>query len=188
MSEVVMSATIHWPFVMTTRRHPRRRAHLVVDAYTAWFRGRPERLMARAACGSELLAVQAVMEVPDDSALCDACALADYIRPCVYRFFDAAGHVLYIGCTKGLIGRLQGHASSPASREMWRQVYRFEYRAFGGHAEALAVEAAEIAMHRPPYNKDVSGRAPKPPFFTPRRSPRLPVPVTQFLPTEVRTA
>lgn len=83
------------------------------------------------------------------------------VRPyCVYRFFDGAGTLLYVGVSSCFIQRLCGHQDD---KEWFPEVCRMEIEYFDTRAEALAFESAEIRDRDPLYNvqgKRADGRRP----------------------------
>jgi predicted GIY-YIG superfamily endonuclease len=68
----------------------------------------------------------------------------------LYRLYDRAGELLYVGVTGNIATRWNGHASD---KEWWPQVARRELTWFADRAEALAEEEHAIWNERPRYNK-----------------------------------
>lgn len=67
----------------------------------------------------------------------------------VYRHFDAAGLLLYVGCTANPLARTSNHASQA---RWFRQVVRIEIEHFDSDNEAMAAEAEAIRSERPLFN------------------------------------
>lgn len=73
----------------------------------------------------------------------------------VYRCYDAADRLLYIGCTQDLAARMAVHqCDSPnrASRELVARLGRLDYEEYPNRASALAAERAAIADEAPLLN------------------------------------
>jgi DNA-binding XRE family transcriptional regulator/predicted GIY-YIG superfamily endonuclease len=71
-------------------------------------------------------------------------------RTALYRLFDEANRLLYVGITANPTRRWYGHASMSI---WWGEVLLREIEWFPSRTEALAREAAEIAGRRPRYNR-----------------------------------
>lgn len=70
-------------------------------------------------------------------------------RPtCVYRFYDAADRLLYVGLTLNLKQRLSAHRR----RAWWPEVTRQRIEWFEGRREAKAAERAALASEAPIHN------------------------------------
>jgi predicted GIY-YIG superfamily endonuclease len=70
---------------------------------------------------------------------------------CVYRAYNDADELLYVGVTGNLPERIKGHRSE---RSWWRvEVARVESDGVLPWAEALASERAQIAALRPRHNQ-----------------------------------
>ena len=67
----------------------------------------------------------------------------------LYRLFDAAGSLLYVGVTGDLRGRLAQHA---ADKPWWSQVARKTVTWYGSRSDALRAETAAIFNEHPRYN------------------------------------
>ena len=72
------------------------------------------------------------------------------MKTTVYRYFDAAGELLYIGVTKNLIDRQDAHQNT---KSWWSDVASASFVHFETRDEALAYEAAMIGIEFPKYNK-----------------------------------
>lgn len=156
----VLRAKPRGSFLITTRPIQARRAHLVAETMTVWNSGAFVDLMGSARCGRILASAAVHFEVPDDVELCDDCALAGFPgAACVYRFYDSAGQVLYIGCTINLAARILGHAKSQQSSAWWPLADHWTYEAYDDHGEALRAEARAIVAEQPLYNRDLTDRA-----------------------------
>lgn len=67
----------------------------------------------------------------------------------VYQYFDAAGHLLYVGVTGRNVKRGQEHART---KEWWPLVATSTVDHFPTRERALAEESYLIRYHQPPYN------------------------------------
>lgn len=73
----------------------------------------------------------------------------------VYKYYDAANRLIYIGITAQRIGRQVQHNDSS---EWWPYVARQEIEHYPSRADARAVERGLIELHRPPFNKQHNDR------------------------------
>lgn len=73
----------------------------------------------------------------------------------VYRAFNAAGRLLYVGCTTQPGQRMVAHRRESV---WWSGAVRFTFAAFADHQQALAAESDAITAELPRYN--VAGRSP----------------------------
>jgi predicted GIY-YIG superfamily endonuclease len=125
--------------------------HRVDRAVAVWIEpGRPW-FGARTMCGHRYGHVRFVIDVPDDAAsICDQCIFADWTPPIVvYRFYDAAGDLLYVGQTTNLISRTTWHSS----RSPWySRIASHTITVAATRREALAMERDAIRTERPLYN------------------------------------
>jgi predicted GIY-YIG superfamily endonuclease len=67
----------------------------------------------------------------------------------VYRFFDADGGLIYVGCTTNLPARLATHQNK--QRPWWTTVVRIDVEHFDSLSAARAAERAAISAEHPPY-------------------------------------
>jgi predicted GIY-YIG superfamily endonuclease len=66
---------------------------------------------------------------------------------CVYRIYDSAGGLLYIGVSASAIGRMAGHVTKPWADQIARiEVEHYEHKAAALRAEREAIRA-EQPMH-----------------------------------------
>lgn len=72
----------------------------------------------------------------------------------VYRVFDAADRLLYVGCSVAVDARLNQHAQSA---DWWLYQDRIERETFATRNEALAAESEAIATEHPRWN--INGRS-----------------------------
>jgi len=68
----------------------------------------------------------------------------------LYRFFDAAGHLLYVGITSDLPTRLRTHNRL---QNWWRDVVRTTLEHFDSREAARAAELVAIRDEHPRYNR-----------------------------------
>jgi len=81
--------------------------------------------------------------------------------PGVYRFFDPAGALLYVGKAANLKRRVSSYFSAAAAkrpRRFYARIHRLEYDAKGTELEALLEEARLIARRSPAGNVQVQVR------------------------------
>lgn len=76
-------------------------------------------------------------------------ARRDTAPQALYRFYDAAGRLLYVGITADLPRRLGRHKRD---RPWWADVTRVEVAHYPDRENALAAEAEAITDERPLYN------------------------------------
>jgi hypothetical protein len=69
----------------------------------------------------------------------------------VYRYYDVAGRLLYVGATGSGYYRAHGHARSGAA--WWPLVTRGEFEHFTTMAEAYSAERRQIVQLGPLYNR-----------------------------------
>jgi hypothetical protein len=96
--------------------------------------------------------------------------MADREAWTVYRYYDAAGRLLYVGATGSGYYRAHGHARSGAA--WWPLVARGEFEHFATMAEAYSAELRQIVQLSPLFN-----RADNPQWQGPRavREPDAPI-------------
>ncbi|WP_250029677.1 GIY-YIG nuclease family protein [Paractinoplanes maris] len=106
------------------------------------------------ACRGFITTAIAVLEPPEHLELCDDCVLSGMEQPSVYRFFDAADRLLYVGCTSNIIRRFMQH-SSPLSPSLawWPVQRRHVIETFGSMPEAFAAEDRIIDTELPLFAK-----------------------------------
>ena len=88
----------------------------------------------------------------------DRAMLADLPdRPGVYLFYGPQNELLYVGKSRNIRGRVQGHFSgddrSAKGMELCRQIHRIETRTTAGELGALLLESSLIKELHPIYNR-----------------------------------
>lgn len=71
-----------------------------------------------------------------------------YKRTCVYRFYDAAGDLLYVGLSMNFEGRVYKHRRKP----WWPDVARTEFAWFDDRETAQQAERNAIYYEHPIHN------------------------------------
>lgn len=130
--------------------HPGRN-HLVIRAATLG-----ARTVALTGCGKVLARPLLHSDPENHLELCDDCALADYRRPTVYRFFADDDALLYVGCSTAFDLRVRGHMTAS---EWWPEVARATWVEYDDAAEAFAAECLAIETEQPRYNKQLARSA-----------------------------
>jgi hypothetical protein len=87
-------------------------------------------------------------------------------RTALYRHFDAAGQLLYVGISKSAIARLAQHSDKPWLDDL--ATMKVEY--FPTRGEAEAAEIAAIRTERPMHNRTFGSSKPSPNGLEPARS------------------
>ncbi len=87
----------------------------------------------------------------------------------VYRCYDDAGELMYIGCSKRLCSRLNWHRRNTSWGKM---VHRVDAVNFTSRKDALAAEARAIADEQPPFNKNHRFRRGRHDHLGPRFHPK----------------
>jgi excinuclease UvrABC nuclease subunit len=72
----------------------------------------------------------------------------------VYRFYNADGELLWVGCTANLFSRLLSHRSGSPFHT---QIASVQLEHFDSRTEARAAETAYIETLRPAYNIEHNG-------------------------------
>lgn len=75
---------------------------------------------------------------------------SDYV---VYRFVDVHNHVIYVGRTYDLYGRMKSHKELGIG-ENYYDIERIEFIEVASYEESKMVETHFIAKYRPKYNKN----------------------------------
>lgn len=138
-----------------THRHYRDDVHNVIDIDGARAFGYP--LIAE--CGR--VWIPAPADETRDLPLCLDCEAANAprvdlraTRPhYLYRCYDAAGRLIYVGCSVSPVQRMDQHK---ASSWWFDQVEKFRYTVFPGRDKAIDMERAAIATENPRWN--IQGR------------------------------
>lgn len=148
---ITLQAKVRSAWVTSTVQRTRVPSHLVSGAATRWSADGC-RLIVEAVCGS-VISKPHLTDDPEDDNVCDGCVLKheDWI---VYRYFDADGAVIYIGCTNDQLGRMYQHSRSTP---WWHEVRSQQVERYPSRDEGLAAEALAIRTEYPLYN--VRGKA-----------------------------
>ena len=96
----------------------------------------------------EALAQQAYAQEVAGGALMTADQEFEARENFVYRYFDRAGQLLYVGVTNAPENRHRGHARKP----WYRQIARKTLTPYSCRSAALAAERHAIATERPLHN------------------------------------
>lgn len=87
--------------------------------------------------------------IPDELEVCRlALKLLGVVH--LYRHFDAAGNLLYVGISLSTVDRLGQHA---CNAHWFQRISRIDVEKFGTRQEAEAAEREAIRKERPLYNK-----------------------------------
>lgn len=87
----------------------------------------------------------------------------------LYRFYGAAGELLYVGITRNPSARWKAHGRT---KEWWTEVARIDLETFESRESVLAAERAAIRAEHPRYNKVHNGTGDlAAPVVTPARDP-----------------
>ncbi|AEV86671.1 UvrABC system protein C [Actinoplanes sp. SE50] len=141
-------------FVYTPNKHRyNTRFHLPRAAAVAWREDQPPRYQAQTMCGRYLTWFTTSMDAPAGLEICDECALAEYLRPAVYRFFDADDRLLYVGYSRTVLHRIKQHSRDPKSQRWWIHQVHASVEWFETEEEGLAAETAAIRSEKPLYNR-----------------------------------
>lgn len=77
-------------------------------------------------------------------------------RPGIYKMFDRAGDIIYIGKAKNLKNRVSSYyktqTASPKQQVMMTKVVNIEVTLTHTEGEALLLECQQIKRHKPRYN------------------------------------
>lgn len=84
------------------------------------------------------------------TSLAHAQPSAREVSTSVYRYYDRAGMLIYVGITRQGMGRNRQHNQNA---EWWQHVTSQEVEHYSTRAEAAAREKALIRRFRPPFNK-----------------------------------
>jgi excinuclease UvrABC nuclease subunit len=86
--------------------------------------------------------------------------------PGIYRFYDAADAIVYVGKSVCLRDRVRSYFSGKASdrklRRLRQEVVRLDWRETGSELEALLLESRLVKLHQPRFNVLLRGFVPLP--------------------------
>lgn len=143
----VRPAVLRSPFATGAERIDSRK-HLAGPLVAiAWIEARPVAMGVRYVCGESTTSGRDASSM-DDARLCDRCVLASEGFQ-VYRYYDADGLPVYIGCTSQPLPRMAQHQRASA---WWPEVAEVRTEYFANQAEALAAEANAILTEQPRHN------------------------------------
>lgn len=124
------------------------KTHMVYSAFAEWDNGHPVA-NAVARCGNLMHRVRFAMTPELDREICDECLLADYRPETVYRLFNAAGELLYVGYTFNPIARIKGHRRE----SYWgSEIASVRLEFFDSEKLARSAEARIINDEKPLHN------------------------------------
>ena len=115
----------------------------------AVFKGGQARFGARWLCGGGSADVQILADAEAQGGVCPRCEDIA-LGPSVYRCFDAAGDLIYIGSSTAHLKRMQTHETQTS---WWPEVADVTTRRFECITEARAAERLAILAEHPKYNK-----------------------------------
>lgn len=128
--------------------------HLPEVAFIGWYGEHRPRYAVRMRCGRIYDRFATSVFEPDGVALCDDCVLIDMRQHTVYRFFDAADQLLYVGYTVDPIERFSRHSKPYSeSTRWWPLQHHYTLVTFDSEADARAAETRAIRLERPLYNR-----------------------------------
>jgi excinuclease UvrABC nuclease subunit len=87
-------------------------------------------------------------------------------RPGIYRFYDAAGSLVYVGKSVCLRDRVRSYFSGKADckkvRRLRQEIARLDWEETGSELEALLLESRLVKRHQPRFNVLLRGFVPLP--------------------------
>ena len=128
-------------------------AHFSSKFY-AYFQDGKVRFVADYLCGNGNNNAVVLTSVDAHYGMCEVCEDAAK-GPCVYRCFNEAGDLLYIGSTKTYLRRLQSHGTQS---EWWPDVAATKAQRFPTLHEARVAERQAIGTENPIHNRQRPGR------------------------------
>lgn len=133
-----------------------RLVHRIDFAVAVWMDDYP-LVGVQTVCGRPLAEADFHTHAPEGRRylhLCDDCLLHEENQlPTVYRCFDAAGSLLYVGCTKDFLNRLFQHWTPSTRKPWWHRVASITRETFPTMADALAAERHAIQTEHPEMNQ-----------------------------------
>jgi predicted GIY-YIG superfamily endonuclease len=130
------------------------RFHLPESAFAAWVEeDAPPKCTVWTRCRRRLGWFTTSMTPPDGFEMCDDCALADWIRPSVYRWFGDEDRPLYIGFSVDPLLRFKQHSRDKHSQRWWSLRRSVTITPYATEAEGRAAEIEAIAAEKPIYNR-----------------------------------
>lgn len=134
------------------------KAHLIAKAWAYWplsgsFDRQPT-LAVDAECGEVVhgfYGARTLLELPDFYQLCEKCTFADFVPPyMVYRLYDAAGDLLYVGQTGDFLVRIRGHFQQS---RWWSEVDRWFLEPHQTMQSSIDAEIEAIQNEHPRHNR-----------------------------------
>jgi hypothetical protein len=122
--------------------------------FEAYFQDGKVRFVADYLCGNQNPDVVVLASADAHYGMCEVCEDAAK-GPCVYRCFDTAGDLLYIGSAKAYLRRMQSHVTQS---EWWPEVANTKVQRFPTLLEARVAELHAITAENPRHNRQRPGR------------------------------
>jgi hypothetical protein len=137
-------------WISATTPRGRQPIHRVTRAWTLAGLGKNIRVGGSAVCGVVFATTGRLhVEPPEDLDFCDDCLIDNERMYVVYRFYDAAGRLLYIGNTWDLVWRISKHRKYSPFGPL---ITRTEWDEYPTSWLAEKAEAKAIRTMRPLYN------------------------------------
>jgi hypothetical protein len=124
------------------------------DKFWAYYQDGRIRYCADYQCGNGNCNVIILASADDHYGMCEVCEDAAK-GPCVYRCFNAAGDLLYIGSAKAYLRRMQAHWTQS---KWWPEVADTKVERFPTLLAARGAELHAIKTENPIENRQRPGR------------------------------
>ena len=129
-------------------------AHVDRDLAVIFLGGRAQ-FAARFLCGSASVDAVILKDAADQGGVCAKCEDVA-LGPCVYRCFNSAGRLIYIGSSEARLSRFQIHETQSP---WWPEVAKTTDERYPTIFQARAAERLAIIAEMPLYNKQYNRRA-----------------------------